>query len=83
VSCAVPGRPVFLGYSFDGLGMTMTPVGVLDIENAARFATLVPTATGDVSLTFAVPDGHRGRAVWWQGIDERGNVTDIESAKVE
>lgn len=83
VSCAIPGRTVFLAYSFDGLGQTMTPVGMLGIENATRLGTLLPDITGIANLTFAVPDGQRGRTIWWQGIDQFGHVTDIESAVVQ
>jgi YVTN family beta-propeller protein len=82
VSCAVPGRTLYIWYSLDGLGTTVTPEGELGIENAERLGELVPDVSGVGTVQFYVSNDFAGLTVWWQAIDQLGNVTDIESAVV-
>jgi hypothetical protein len=83
VTCAVPGRTLYLGYSVDGLGVTITPLGELGIANGQLIGSLTPDITGLATLQFVVPPGFEGQTLWWQAIDQVGNVTDIESAVVK
>jgi hypothetical protein len=82
VKCAVPSRTLHIWYSLDGLGTTITPEGELGIENAQLVGELVPDVSGVGTLQFPVPGGFAGLTMWWQAIDQLGNVTDIESAVV-
>jgi YVTN family beta-propeller protein len=83
VTCAVPGRTLYLGYSLDGLGVTVTPLGELGIANGQLIGSLTPDITGVATLQFVVPPDFEGQTLWWQAIDQLGNVTDIESAVVQ
>ena len=86
MSCAVPGRTLYLAYSLDGL---------CDDPHHARgrrswasrtpklLDELVPDVSGVGTLTFPVADGYAGSTLWWQVIDQLGNVSDIESAVVQ
>jgi DNA-binding beta-propeller fold protein YncE len=83
LSCALPGRTLYIWFSLDGLGITITPEGELGIENAELLGELVPDVSGVGTFQFPVADSFAGLTVWWQAIDQLGNVTDIESAVVQ
>jgi len=83
VSCAFPGRSHYLAYTVDGLGTTVTAVGELDIENAVLLDRLIPDIEGVGTLELFIPGGFEGQTLWWQVIDQFGNVSAVQSVVVE